>query len=88
MRIAPASSSFVRNQIASIWWTICEDDPRAALMRQTPHTKIWLHFGYKKRAGKTDRCDSMPCRTSDIDLGEYTEKAGVGGSTPSLATMF
>ena len=50
---------------------------------------IWVHFGSNWRA-EIEREDNDKSRSyNGLGLGDYSpEKAGVGGSIPSLATMF
>jgi len=46
-------------------------------------------FWLQKRAGKNGQIQRKSLKNNDRSPGEYSpEKAGVGGSTPSLATMF
>jgi hypothetical protein len=49
----PASSSFVRNPIASIWWTICEDDPLCSFDEaNTAHQNLATFW--RQKTGRED----------------------------------
>jgi hypothetical protein len=49
---------------------------------------MWSHYGSNKSAVWMVETEDKPSGVSKIGSGEYSpEKAGVGGSIPSLATI-
>ena len=61
-------------------------------VRRTPASawvQLWVHFGSNWRAQTKEKDEDKSCNYNGLGLGDYSpEKAGVGGSIPSLATMF
>ena len=60
----------------------------SGLLRQSPAGHccwfwLWFRYGSKKKGENTLVRGAIACR-----MNRCPEKAGVGGSTPSLATMF
>jgi hypothetical protein len=59
------------------------------LWKQAPCSEICGHYASKIRAKNGQGSEAKPLRINNIVSGESSpEKAGVGGSIPSLATMF
>jgi hypothetical protein len=58
--------------------------------RRTPVIRIgsdcWVRYGSNKSGQNGGTNDDKGKDCSYLGLGDYTEKAGVGGLTPSLAT--
>ena len=52
------------------------------------HAIFWVHFGSNWRAEIERQDNDKSCNYNGLGLGDYSpEKAGVGGSIPSLATI-
>ena len=62
----------------------------AEFVRRTPASawdQLWVHYGSNKAGQDERREDDKRRDYKELVAVDYTEKAGVGGSIPSLATI-